>query len=40
MNGTEDCGKKLGNGKKDDLSQINDWLFEGISGDSTLDCTP
>ena len=40
MNGTEDCGKNEGDGKSDDQSKINDWLFEGMSGDLTLDCTP
>jgi hypothetical protein len=40
MNGIEDCGKALGDSKDDDPSFINDWLFEGMKGDKTLDCTP
>ena len=40
MNGIEDCGKNEGDGKSDDATRINDWLFEGMSGNSTLDCTP
>ena len=40
MNGPEDCGQPQGNGKGDDPVLLNDWLFEGMSGDLTLDCTP
>ena len=41
MNGVEDCGKRQGDGKKNEASLINDWLLEGIVGaSSTLDCTP
>ncbi len=32
MNGTEDCGTNQGNGKGDDGSLINDWLFDGMTG--------
>jgi hypothetical protein len=40
MNGSEDCGKREGDGKG--LSGfINDWLFEGMAGNGkALDCTP
>ncbi len=40
MNGIEDCGKAQGDGKSDDPAKLNDWLFEGMKGDQTLDCTP
>jgi hypothetical protein len=41
LNGVEDCGKSQGDGKNDDPSLINDWLFEGVvDSDETLDCTP
>jgi hypothetical protein len=40
MNGIEDCGKDEGNGKYNDPSLINDWLFEGLGGDENLTCTP
>ncbi len=30
MNGVEDCGKRVGDGKYDDPSFLNDWLFEGM----------
>ena len=40
MNGNEDCGKNLGDGKSDDVTKVNDWVFEGMSGNLTLDCTP
>lgn len=39
MNGPEDCGSAQGNGK-DNKSGLNDWIFEGMAGDLTLDCTP
>jgi hypothetical protein len=41
MNGAEDCGKRQGDGKGNDSSRLNDWLFEGmVDSDETLDCTP
>lgn len=41
MNGLEDCGKNLGNGKSDHTNFINDWLLEGmVDSDETLACTP
>jgi hypothetical protein len=40
MNGPEDCGKNEGNAKTTDSSFVNDWLFEGMAGKLTLDCTP
>lgn len=39
MNGPEDCGKPQGDGKNK-AGFINDWLFEGMAGDLTLDCDP
>jgi hypothetical protein len=39
MDGAEDCGKDQGDGKGNDAGLINDWLFEGMSGDQTLECT-
>ena len=41
MNGPEDCKLPLGDGKSDDSSYLNQWLFEGMAGSGqTLDCTP
>jgi hypothetical protein len=42
MNGPEDCGKPAGDGKDNVSARINDWLFEGMSGNSgsPLACTP
>ncbi len=41
MNGAEDCGKRQGDGKGNDSSRLNDWLFEGIvDSDETFDCNP
>jgi len=40
MNGVEDCGKNLGNGKGNDLALVDTWLLEGITGDRDLECTP
>jgi hypothetical protein len=41
MNGVEDCGKLEGNNKSNSASLINQWIFEGMSGNGkTLDCTP
>jgi len=40
MNGSEDCGKELGDGKNDDPGLINDWKLEGIKGDDgELQCS-
>jgi len=39
MNGPEDCGKPQGDGKNK-AGFLNDWLFEGMAGDLTLDCDP
>jgi hypothetical protein len=39
MNGPEDCGNAMGNGKGDDSKLVNDWLFEGMAGDLVLDCS-
>jgi hypothetical protein len=41
LNGIEDCGKNQGNGKYNDPTKINTWLFEGVvDDDETLVCTP
>jgi uncharacterized repeat protein (TIGR01451 family) len=41
MNGVEDCGRNLGNGKNNDPALINDWLLEKIvDSGGVLDCTP
>jgi serine-aspartate repeat-containing protein C/D/E len=40
MNGVEDCGKNLGDGKDNDPTLINDWLFHGMSGELELSCEP
>ena len=41
MDGADDCGKRQGDGKGNDSSRLNDWLFEGmVDSDETLDCTP
>lgn len=41
MNGVEDCGAREGNGRYDDPTLINDWLFEGMKDDDeTLVCSP
>ncbi len=41
MDGDEDCGQPLGDGKNDDSGLINDWLLEGLAGNGhELDCTP
>lgn len=41
MDGADDCGRREGNGKSNDASLVNDWLFEGmVDSDETLDCTP
>ena len=40
MDGPEDCGKREGNGKRDEANLINDWLLEGmVDADTTLECT-
>ncbi len=39
MNGPEDCGSDQGNGK-DNQSGLNLWIFKGMAGNLTLDCTP
>jgi hypothetical protein len=40
MNGPEDCMKNEGNAKTTDPYFVNDWLFEGMAGNTlTLDCT-
>ena len=40
MDGSEDCGKREGNGKGL-TGFINDWIFEGMGGNGLiLDCTP
>lgn len=31
---------RQGNGKDDAPALVNDWLLEGMSGATTLDCTP
>jgi cysteine-rich repeat protein len=33
MDGSEDCGKRLGDGKTNDSSFINDWLLDGMTGE-------
>ena len=33
MNGSEDCGKFAGNGKKNDSSLNNQWIFAGMTGE-------
>ena len=33
MDGSEDCGKRLGNSKGNDSSLINDWLLDGMTGE-------
>lgn len=38
MNGPEDCGSNQGNGKDNKSSRINDWIFEGMAGNLTLEC--
>jgi hypothetical protein len=41
MNGPEDCGQALGDGKSDDAGFINTWGLELLSGNGqTLDCSP
>ncbi len=41
MNGVEDCGKNVGDGKYDDPAKINSWLVEGlVDDDETLICSP
>lgn len=41
MNDPEDCGKPQGDGKKNELKYINDWLLEGmVDKTSSFDCTP
>lgn len=41
MNGPEDCGAQLGNGKDDNTSFLNSWKLEGIvDANGTLNCTP
>lgn len=40
MNGPEDCGSAQGNGKSNESVLLNLWVFEGMAGDETLDCTP
>ncbi len=41
MNGIEDCGKRVGDGKYNDPGFINDWLVEGmVDDDETLVCSP
>jgi hypothetical protein len=41
MNGPEDCGKPEGDGKDNNSSYLNLWLFEGMKGtnDISLDCS-
>jgi hypothetical protein len=40
MNGSEDCGKRQGNGKSTDPTLINDWLLQGmVDAGGTLDCS-
>jgi hypothetical protein len=37
----QDCGRPQGNGKSNDSTLTNDWLFEGMAGNGlALDCTP
>jgi hypothetical protein len=39
MDGPEDCGKFQGNGKANNPSLINNWLFAGMEGDGgVIDC--
>lgn len=41
MNGVEDCGKRVGDGKYNDPAFLNDWLVEGlVDDDETLSCSP
>lgn len=44
MNGPEDCGKLQGDGKAGKKGpkpgMVNLWIFEGMSGSRSLDCTP
>lgn len=41
MNGEEDCGKPQGDGKKNELKYINDWILEGmVDNTSIIDCKP
>jgi hypothetical protein len=40
MNGSEDCGSNQGNGKGNDSSLVNDWLFDGMTGEKgSFECT-
>lgn len=40
MNGPEDCGKLLGDNKKNEPKFLNKWLLEGLSGNGkTLSCS-
>jgi hypothetical protein len=32
MDGPEDCGKRQGDGKHNEITYTNDWLFEGMTG--------
>lgn len=39
MDGPEDCGKYEGDGKKNELGLINDWILEGmVDSRGALDC--
>ena len=41
MNGIEDCGKRVGDGKYNDPGFINDWIVEGmVDDDEILECSP
>lgn len=42
LDGTpDDCGGRLGNGKKDDPNFDNEWLFEGmVAANGVADCSP
>lgn len=41
LNGVEDCGKRVGDGKYDDPTRTNDWIVEGlVDDDETLVCSP
>ena len=39
MNGSEDCGNAAGDGKDSTSGYINDWLFDGMTGENgSFDC--
>jgi hypothetical protein len=40
MNGAEDCGLPQGDGKKDDVGLINEWLLGGMTGENGVISCP